>query len=171
MVTERKSEYNNNRECKDRQGDRITVFAFKKNDTGVDIKIIGCFRIKLAPNQPFYSKGIITVQGRPFSVFDLQALAGLKPKTVTDESCIVLMDSNEGCNSFSRAIIVDNVTEMLNIADRNMAGAGMENIFSSQLDAVKVPASPDFPDLEKQQPNTKDQPCSPHTGTQGIAYA
>lgn len=90
---------------------------------------------------------------------------------MTDESCIILMDPNEGCNSFSRAIIVDNVTEMLNIADRNMAGAGMENIFSSQLDAVKVAASPDFPDLEKQQPNTKDQPSNSHTGTQGIAYA
>ena len=171
MLNKRSSEFENNSESKNSYRGRITVFAFKKNATGVDIKIIGCFQIKLAPNQPFYSRGIITVQGRPFSVFDLQALAGLKPKTLTDESCIVLLDSNEGYNSFSRAIIVDNVTEMLNIAEHNMAGTGMENLFGTQLNTVKAGASPDFPELEKEQPNPKDQNCNPHIGRQGIAYA
>ena len=171
MVNKRNSESENNSESKNKYRGRITVFAFKKNAAGVDIKIIGCFQIKLAPNQPFYSRGIITVQGRPFSVFDLQALAGLKPKAITDESCIVLLDSNEGYNSFSRAIIVDNVTEMLSIADRNMAGTGMENLFGTQLNAVKAAASPDFPEFEKEQPNTKDQNGNPHIGRKGIAYA
>ena len=166
MVTKGRSECNNNSECKKRKGDRITTFAFKRNNAGVEIRIIGCFRIKLAPNQPFYSRGIITVQGRPFPVFDLQVLAGLKPKKLTDESCIVLLDSNEGFDSFSRAIIVDNVTEMLNIADRNMAGAGVENLFGTQLRSVKVAASPDFPDVGEERGNRKS-----NTGKQRISYA
>ncbi len=171
MVTKGKSECNKNGESKNRKAGRITAFTFEKNDAGVEIKIIGCFRIKLAPNQPFYSRGIITVHGRSYSVFDLQALAGLKPKTVTSESCIVLLDSDEGYNSFSRAIIVDNVTEMLNIADRNMAGAGVENLFGSQLDGTKVVAAPDFPEVEEEKDNPEDQRRRPHTGKQRIAHA
>lgn len=171
MVTNKRSEFNNNSESINRQGGRVTVFAFKKNTTGVDIKIIGCFQIKLAPNQPFYSRGIITVQGRPFSVFDLQALAGLKPKAVTDESCIVLLDSDEGYNLFSRAIIVDNVTEMLNIADRNMAGAGVENLFGNQLNAVNSGSSPGSPEIEKEKANQKEQSSNSHTSPQRIASA
>lgn len=130
---------------------RITAFAFSKHGDGVEIKIIGCFQIKQAPNQPFYSKGIITVQGRPFSVFDLQALAGLKAKKVTAESCIILFDCDDDYDFFSRAIIVDDVTEMLSIADRSMTGVGVENLFGSQLRMSGKVASPDFPEIGDQK--------------------
>lgn len=156
MITKRR--FRHKTVSSDCENGRITAFAFKKHGDGIEIKIIGCFRIKQAPNQPFYSKGIITVQGRPFSVFDLQALAGLKAKKVTAESCIVLFDSDDEFNYFSRAIIVDDVTEMLSIADRSMAGVGIEHLFGSQLQAVRKAVSPDFPEITDQK---KDE-IKPH---------
>lgn len=151
MKTKERFRHKSNNAGKDCQNKRITAFAFKKHDDGVDIKIIGCFQIKQAPNQPFYSKGIITVQGRPFSVFDLQALAGMKAKKVSAESCIILFDSDDDYNFFSRAIIVDDVTEMLSIADRSMTGMGIENLFGSQLQVIREATSPDFPEITDQK--------------------
>lgn len=130
---------------------RITAFAFSKHGDGVEIKIIGCFHIKQAPSQPFYSKGIITVDGRPFLVFDLQALAGMKAKIVTSESCIILLDCDDEFNFFSKAIIVDDVTELLSIADHSMTGVCIENLFGSQLQMSRKGASPDFPEIGAQK--------------------
>ena len=130
---------------------RLTAFALKRNEEGVDIKIIGCFGIKSAPSQPFYSKGVIVVGGRSFSVFDLQSLAGLSPKTLTEESCIVLLDFDHEHNHFSRAIVVDDVTEMLSIADQNMSGPKVENLFGCQLDRGAKAASPIFPGIEPER--------------------
>lgn len=151
MITKGPFRHKSNKFSNDCEDRRITAFAFTKHGDGVEIKIIGCFQIKQAPNQPFYSKGIITVQGRPFSVFDLQALAGLKAKKVTAESCIILLDCDDDLNSFSRAIIVDDVTEMLSIADRSMADVGIENLFGSQLQMSEKAASPDFPEIGEQK--------------------
>ena len=126
---------------------RLTSFAFKKNQNGIDIKIVGCLEVKSAPSQPYYSKGIVTINHKVFSVFDLQALSGLKPKNITEESCIVLLDPNESFTDFSRAIIVDDVSEMLRIAERNMEGLPIETLFGH---AAPIPLNgqiPDFPEL------------------------
>lgn len=130
---------------------RLTAFALKRNEEGVDIRIIGCFGIKSAPCQPFYSKGIIVVDGRSFSVFDLQSLAGLSPKILTDESCIVLLDFDDEHSYFSRAIVVDDVTEMLSIANQKMAGLKVENLFGCQLDRGAKALSPIFPEIESER--------------------
>ncbi|MBW8016186.1 MAG: hypothetical protein FVQ82_08365 [Planctomycetes bacterium] len=139
---------------------RLTAFAFKRNEEGVDIKIIGCFDIKSAPSLPFYSKGIIIVGGRPFSVFDLQVLAGSRPKTLTDESCIVLLDFDDEYSCFSRAIVVDDVSEMLSIADQNMAGVGVENLFGCQPGRMAKGPYSDFPEIEPKNDKYDLDPAS-----------
>lgn len=151
VISKGQFKHKNNNVSNASENRRITAFAFSKHEGGVEINIIGCFQIKQAPSQPFYSKGIITVDGRPFSVFDLQALAGMKAKKVTSESCIVLLDCNDEFNFFSRAIIVDDVTEMLSIADHSMTGVGIENLFGSQLQISGKDASPDFPEIGDQK--------------------
>ena len=128
---------------------RLTTFAFKKSENGIDIKIIGCLQVKSAPSQPFYSKGIVLLSGKVFSVFDLQALAGLKPKEITDESCIVLLDPDESFTNFSRAILVDDVSEMLKIAEQNMAGLPVDTLWGRHQQAQSENITPDFPDIDE----------------------
>ena len=108
---------------------RMPAFAFKRGEHGIEIKIIGCLDLKPVPSQPFYSKGTILLNDKVFSVFDLQALAGLGAKTITDDSCIVLLDPDESFQSFSRAIVVDNVTEMIKIAERNLEGLPVDALY------------------------------------------
>lgn len=144
----RKKNMEESSQCAEVKNRRLTTFAFKAGENGIDIKIIGCLKVKTAPSQPFYSKGTILFDGNVFSVFDMQALAGLRPKRITDESCVVLVNSDDCDGGFNRAIIVDDVAEMLRIAEHNMEGLAIGSLFGR---GVKLSSniSPDFPDVHK----------------------
>jgi chemotaxis signal transduction protein len=139
---------------------RLTAFAFRGSDNGIDIKIIGCLEIRPAPSQPAYSKGIVTINDNAYSVFDLQALAGLKPKTISDDSCIVLLDPDEFYMNFSRAIIVDDVAEMISIADMDMDGLPVDSIFGCRWQCRPENPAPDFPIIPN-EPNRYDNSDQP----------
>ena len=126
---------------------KLMAFAFNCSEKGIDIKIIGCMDVRAVPRQPVYSKGIVMFSDKVFSVFDLQALAGLKPKTITPDSCIVLLDPNETFTDFSRAIIVDDVTEMLKIAEKDLEGLPVDSLFGCRWRSQPKNPSPDFPDI------------------------
>ena len=135
---------------------RLMAFAFHGTENGIEIKIIGCMEVRPAPRQPVYSKGIVLFEDKVFSVFDLQALAGLKPKTITPDSCIVLLDPNESYTDFSRAIIVDDVSEMLRIAEKDMDGLPVDTLFGCRWRSQPENPAPDFPDISK-KPVSSDQ--------------
>lgn len=128
---------------------RIMAFAFHGSENGIDIKIIGCMDVRSAPRQPVYCKGTVLFEDKIFSVFDLQALAGLKPKTITQDSCIVLLDPNETYTDFSRAILVDDVSEMLRIAERQLEGLPIDSIFGRRWHSQPKNPKPDFPDISQ----------------------
>jgi chemotaxis signal transduction protein len=129
---------------------RLTAFAFRGSETGIDIKIIGCLKVTPAPSQPVYSKGIVVINNKAFSVFDLQTLAGLRPKTISDKSCIVLLDPDEHFMNFSRAIIVDDVSEMLRIAEKHMEGLPVDSLFGCKWHCLPEKPAPDFPDMQNE---------------------
>ncbi|MCF7955945.1 MAG: chemotaxis protein CheW [Phycisphaerae bacterium] len=129
---------------------RLMAFAFRGGKNGIDIKIIGCMEVRPAPKQPVYSKGLVLFEEKVFSVFDLQALAGLKPKTITPDSCIVLLDPNDSYTNFSRAIIVDDVSEMLRIAEKGMDGLPVDSLFGCRYHSQPINPTPDFPDISKE---------------------
>jgi len=135
---------------------RLMAFAFHGSEKGIDIKIIGCMEVRPAPKQPVYSKGIVLFEDKVFSVFDLQALAGLKPKTITPDSCIVLLDPNDSYTDFTRAIIVDDVSEMLRIAEKDMDGLPVDTLFGCRWRSQPENPAPDFPDISK-EPVSSDQ--------------
>ncbi|MBW8016292.1 MAG: chemotaxis protein CheW [Planctomycetes bacterium] len=139
-----------NENINDNSNHRLTAFAFHGTENGIDIKIIGCMEVRGAPSQPVYSKGIVLINEKAFSVFDLQALSGLKPKTITPESCIVLLDPNDTFTDFSRAIIVDDVSEMLRIAERDMDGLPVDTLFGRRWQCLPENPSPDFPNTTKE---------------------
>jgi chemotaxis signal transduction protein len=115
---------------------QLTAFGFHKREGGVDIKIIGSMEVRRVPGQPKYSMGLITVDGKVFSVQDLQVLAGLGPRKVSADSCIVLLEPDDDYSDFSKAIIVDDVSEMLLIAEEN-EGYSTVNAVSEGDGAVK----------------------------------
>lgn len=151
ILDQREDQISDNENC------RLTAFAFRGSEHGIDIKIVGCLEVRPAASQPVYSKGIVLVNNKAFSVFDLQALSGLKPKKISNESCIVLLDPDEHFMHFSRAIIVDDVSEMLRIAERDMEGLPMDTLFGNRWQSHSKKTAPDFPDMTN-EPIKLNQP-------------
>ncbi len=95
---------------------RFTTFALVRNNDSINVKIIGCFHLEQAPDKHPHIVGTIRIQDMSYPVIDEQIVAGMEPKTITKDSCIVLLNADESLSSFGTAVIVDDVTEVLSMA-------------------------------------------------------
>jgi purine-binding chemotaxis protein CheW len=116
----------------DTQHGRFLTFTLEDEVYGIEIKhvteIIGIQSITKVPEVPDYVKGIINLRGKIIPVIDVRIKFGKSPIKYDDRTCIVVIDINE----VSVGLIVDNVDEVLTIADQDIAAppankTGFEN--------------------------------------------
>lgn len=100
-----------------KQGRPFTTFAFERHEGTTNIRIIGCFHLKPPDGVRSHIMGSIYFQGRTHPVMDRQILKGSQPTKITGESCIVLLNGDISLTSFGSAIMVNNVSEMLCLAN------------------------------------------------------
>jgi purine-binding chemotaxis protein CheW len=105
-------------------------------------------------------KGVINLRGQVIPVIDLRAKFCMETTEITDQTCIIVVETSRGDNTFSTGIVVDYVQEVLDIAGENIEKApqfgssvstdfilGMGKIGESVkilLDIDKVLAGEDF---------------------------
>src|SRR6056297_2698102 len=94
------------------------------NETyGFEIKyvrqIIGLQEITPVPEQPRYIKGIINLRGQIIPVMDIRLKFQKEEKDYDDRTCIVVLDVDD----VSLGVIVDRVSEVIEIADENITDA------------------------------------------------
>jgi hypothetical protein len=97
---------------------RLTTFSISKTGEHSTVSIVGCFEIKPTIGSVRCSRGTIHVGTNSYIVFDRQAMDGLPPKDITEESCIVLLYEDNKFSKKATAIIVDNTTELLSLLDK-----------------------------------------------------
>ncbi len=116
----------------DTQHGRFLTFSMGKEVFGIEIKyvteIIGMQAITEVPEVPGYVKGIINLRGKIIPVIDVRLKFKKEPMAYNDRTCIVVIDIND----VSVGLIVDNVAEVLTIADEDIASppsnkTGFEN--------------------------------------------
>lgn len=104
----------------DTQKGKFLTFAVGKEDYGIEIKfvteIIGIQEITSIPELPAYIKGIINLRGKIIPVMDVRLRFKKEPMEYNDRTCIVVVDISE----LSIGLIVDNVSEVLNIDENNI---------------------------------------------------
>jgi len=90
---------------------------------GFEIKyvrqIIGLQDITPVPEQPKYIKGIINLRGQIIPVMDIRLKFQKEEKDYDDRTCIVVLDVDD----LSLGVIVDRVSEVIEIADENITDA------------------------------------------------
>jgi len=90
---------------------------------GFEIKyvrqIIGLQDITPVPEQPKYIKGIINLRGQIIPVMDVRLKFQKEEKDYDDRTCIVVLDVDD----LSLGVIVDRVSEVIEIADENITDA------------------------------------------------
>jgi purine-binding chemotaxis protein CheW len=104
---------------------------------------MGIQEITAVPQTPAYMKGVINLRGKVVSVVDLRLKFNLPEMDYTQRTCIIVVQVQSAGVVLQTGIIVDTVSEVLNLAagdveDTPDFGAGSLSAFSYLLGMAKV---------------------------------
>ena len=104
----------------DTQKGKFLTFSLGDEYYGIDImyvtEIVGIQPITVVPELPEYVKGIINLRGKIIPVMDARIKFRKDLVSYNDRTCIIVIDIQD----LSIGIIVDAVSEVLNISDDNI---------------------------------------------------
>jgi purine-binding chemotaxis protein CheW len=103
---------------------KYLTFALGNEEYGLEIlkvrEIIGYMAITAVPQMPAYIKGVINLRGQVIPVIDLRLKFGLPGAEVTEQTCIIVVEITQHGKRFNTGIVVDHVSEVLDIAGENI---------------------------------------------------
>jgi purine-binding chemotaxis protein CheW len=109
------------------RGGKYLTFALGKEEYGLEIlkvrEIIGYMEITAVPRTPGYVKGVINLRGQVISVIDLRTKFEMGKAERTDQTCIVVVEITSAGRKLSVGIVVDRVSEVLDIAAEKIEDA------------------------------------------------
>lgn len=105
----------------DTQKGKFLTFIIGREEYAIEIKFVteiigGIQAITEVPEVPDYIRGIINLRGKIIPVMDVNIRFKKEPKPYGDRTCITVIDIDD----LSVGLIVDNVAEVLSIADENI---------------------------------------------------
>lgn len=102
------------------RGGKYLTFALGREEYGLEIlkvrEIIGLMEITAVPRTPGYVKGVINLRGQVITVVDLRAKFTMPAVEKTDQTCIIVVEISLEGRKLNTGIIVDRVSEVLDIA-------------------------------------------------------
>lgn len=107
----------------DREGKYLT-FMLADEEYGIGIltvrEIIGMMPITGVPQTPSFVKGVINLRGKVIPVVDLRLKFGMNAADYTERTCIIVVEIPNETGTFQIGIIVDAVSEVLNIKSEDV---------------------------------------------------
>ncbi len=126
----------------DTQKGKFLTFIVGREEYAIEIKYVteiigGIQAITEVPEVPDYIRGIINLRGKIIPVMDVNIRFKKEPKPYGDRTCITVIDIDE----ISVGLIVDNVAEVLSIAEENIvdppdAKSGFQNRYIKGIGKV-----------------------------------
>jgi purine-binding chemotaxis protein CheW len=109
------------------RGGKYLTFALGSEEYGLEIlkvrEIIGYMDITAVPRTPAHVRGVINLRGQVISVTDLRKRFGMPAVEKTDQTCIIVVEIQSEGRRMSMGIVVDRVSEVLNIPAANIEDA------------------------------------------------
>lgn len=106
------------------RGGKYLTFALGREGYGIQIvkvrEIIGYMEITAIPRTPGCVKGVINLRGQVINVVDLRLKFGMEEAARTGETCIIVVETTAMGRSANVGLVVDRVSEVLNIAEENI---------------------------------------------------
>ncbi|MBN1818705.1 MAG: purine-binding chemotaxis protein CheW [Sedimentisphaerales bacterium] len=113
-------------EIASKEGKYLT-FALGHEEYGLEIlkvrEIIGYMDITAVPQTPAHVKGVINLRGQVIPVVDLRLKFGMQEEEVTEQTCIIVVEIDNGKQQFNTGIVVDRVSEVLDIQEEQIEEA------------------------------------------------
>ena len=107
-----------------KQAGKYLTFLLGREEYGLEIlkvrEIIGYMEITAVPRTPAYVSGVINLRGQVISVVNLRAKFAMERADRTEQTCIIVVEINRDGRKLNTGIIVDRVSEVLNIAAENI---------------------------------------------------
>ncbi len=105
----------------DTQKDKFLTFFVGHEEYAIEIRYVteiigGIQTITEVPEMPDYIRGIINLRGKIIPVMDVNVRFRKEPNPYDDRTCIIVIDIDD----LSVGLIVDNVAEVLSIAEENI---------------------------------------------------
>jgi purine-binding chemotaxis protein CheW len=98
---------------------KYLTFSLGNEEYGLPVlkvrEIIKVMDITPVPQMPAHVKGVVNLRGKVIPVIDLRAKFSLPSQDYTDRTCIVVVDVSMKQNRVMLGVIVDAVSEVLNI--------------------------------------------------------
>jgi purine-binding chemotaxis protein CheW len=106
---------------------KYLTFNLGREEYGVGIlqvrEIIGLMQITAVPHTPPYIKGVINLRGSVIPVLDLRVKFNMEPQEYTERTCIVVVEVRGESGVVLVGMIVDSVSEVLNISEAEIEPA------------------------------------------------
>lgn len=106
---------------------KYLTFNLGEEGYGLEIlkvqEIIGMQTITKIPRTPAYVKGVINLRGKVIPVIDLRSKFGMEEQEYSRETCIIVVQVSRSETSLIMGIIVDEVSEVLDISADQIEGA------------------------------------------------
>lgn len=106
------------------RGGKYLTFLLGAEEYGIRVlqvrEIIGIQDITGVPQTAPYVKGVINLRGKVIPVVDLRLKFGLREMDYTPRTCIIVVQVKAGAISLLMGIVVDEVSEVLNLADSDI---------------------------------------------------
>ncbi len=103
---------------------KYLTFALHTEEYGLEIlkvrEIIGYMAITKVPRTIGYVKGVINLRGQVIPIIDLRLKFGMPSAEVTEKTCIIVVESMDEGVEKQVGVIVDSVSEVLDIAQEVM---------------------------------------------------
>ncbi|QTA91145.1 chemotaxis protein CheW [Desulfonema magnum] len=103
---------------------KYLMFELDEEEYGIEIikvrEIVGMMPITAVNNTPPYVKGVINLRDQVIPVTDLRLRLGLKETAYTNQTSIIIIESEAEENNTVTGIIVDTVTDVLGIRARDV---------------------------------------------------
>ncbi len=98
---------------------KYLTFSLNNEEYGIGIlkvkEIIGMLHVTPVPQTPEHVTGVINLRGKVIPVIDLRIRFGMNTAAYTDRTCIVVVETEAGGSKMHIGVVVDSVSEVLNI--------------------------------------------------------
>ncbi|MDR2727930.1 MAG: chemotaxis protein CheW [Chitinispirillales bacterium] len=106
---------------------KYLTFRLLNEEYGLEIlkvrEIIGMMAITSLPRTPLFVRGVINLRGKVIPVIDLRKKFDMEAAEDTDQTCIIVVDVASKGGGIQIGILVDSVSEVLDIAGEDIEEA------------------------------------------------
>lgn len=108
----------------DSMAGKYLTFQLGNEEYGLEIlkvkEIIKMMEITKVPKTPVFVRGVINLRGKVIPVIDLRIKFGMPTVDTTEKTCIIVVQVSRESGKITMGIIVDEVSEVLNIQAENI---------------------------------------------------